>query len=261
MRPKAKSKFFLFWFCVPLMFVYNCAYSDPSLITSNVHFRQAFSGLIGFTDGSSVEIMDPNFQFRPIWKVGDKLEIRFSPSDGVTLYDPEHHLTYQILELYGRPHPIDLWLQRCYKKKQPNRLWEEGCRSHAENMWLKLIRFDYKLVAHNEPRNTLLKGFNHALAQNERDWNLYRQSFSAVAGDSFKMWGTYWPGYQERVYLAFLRNQDRVVLSLLGRSPLDNTFQHGPKFPTSIRPISSDTKHLLRARPVAAASVHERLEQ
>ena len=83
-------------------------------------------------------------------------------------------------------------------------------------MWNSLILFDYNLVLHNETPGATLAGFKKALLANEQDWLAYRRSFGEVVGNSFAMWGTFWPIYKQLVYCNMLRNQDRIVLSLAG---------------------------------------------
>ena len=191
--------------------------SHVRFVTSHVRFRESWQGqMMAFTDGSAVEILNPGFKIKlPEWKVGTRLEILFNPTQGVRVFNPKTHQTFQVLELYNRPHPIDLWLRRCETKYMSNS-GDEACLSHAETMWEQLISFDYNLVLHNETPGATLAGFKKALLANEQDWLAYRRSFSEVVENSFAMWGTSWPIYAGQVYDNMLRNQDRIVLSLLG---------------------------------------------
>lgn len=229
--------------CVTLtLVVYRDAYAAASLITSDVRYRTSYMSLIGFADGSSVEIMDPHFKFRPIWKAGEKLEIRFDSNKGASLYDPVHHIRYQILEFYNRPHPIDLWLESCFKR-WPSQIGHDECQVRARKMWIQLIRFDYRLVADNVPKNLVLPSFYGDLSKNEKIWNLYRKSFKSVIDDDFKQPGSYWSYHAGNAYLAFLRNQDRIVLSLLGNAPLGPGYQVGPTLPLPPSPLPLNVKH------------------
>lgn len=209
-----------FWFLFVAAFFFcpaTQAQDASSLITSNVRFRESWQGqMMAFTDGSAVEILNPGFKMKlPEWKLGTKLEILFNLTQGVRVFNPKTHQTFQVLELYNRPHPIDLWLRRCEEKNTSN-INDEGCQSQAQTMWQQLILFDYRLVSRYEPSDAILAGFKKNLFANKQDWLAYQRSFSKVVGSSFKMWGTSWPIYAGQVYDNMLRNQDRIVLSLLG---------------------------------------------
>ncbi|MHB8309369.1 hypothetical protein [Metallibacterium sp.] len=209
-----------FWFLFAAAFFFcpaTQAQDVSSIITSNVRFRESWDGqMMAFTDGSAVEILNPGFKMKiPEWKLGTKLEILFNLTQGVRVFNPKTHQTFQVLELYNRPHPVDLWLRRCEEKNMSN-INAEGCQSQAQTMWDQLILFDYRLVSRYEPSDTILAGFKKNLFANKQDWLAYRRSFSRVVGSSFKIWGTAWPIYAGDVYINMLRNQDRIVLSLLG---------------------------------------------
>jgi len=188
-----------------------------SIITSSVIFQGLRDpGIVTFTDGSSVEITSSNgFDHAARWKNGTELSIIFNPNYGVLLTDTKTGIDYQVLELYGRPHPLDIWLKRCEAKGHNSDYAIESCLSSASKMWFNVIKFDYKFVARSTPSDGALPAFDKSLLINQKVWGKYYQAYTNMIDNYFKYQGTYWSQLAGMESLNVLRNQDRVILALL----------------------------------------------
>lgn len=150
-------------------------YQDDFIYDETLKFKEFHDpGYIITEDGREIEFHYIGITYENIssWEEGRKIELRFHPTEGDSLYDPESKASAYILDYRPDEHPIDLIKNKCSDGSTAEMV---ECFSTSQNLWNAELERVYKKLEATVDRETFSK-----IKNMHKEWVQFKELKSEV---------------------------------------------------------------------------------
>lgn len=201
-----------------------------------VRFGQGYQLFVG--KNKWVDVWLPTGPGAQTWKVGDTIEVRYSPTQGLIAENSHLRQAGRVIGLHGVADPISAELKRCLAAGQRTNLQAKLCYADAATAWRSIVAHDLQLADEKVPASVMVQ------ASSGSPFGIGRGVTAGAVKDAAQAFtqamdqlvvtyqginyyasydaGTGWDVAAASNEIKFLKQEDQVILDLVRRAALSN---------------------------------------